>query len=89
MVNGIDKKRLSQKHDKFFPFLGARIEDTNQYLIPVRKEQPDYLILIVGYIYIYDIQCRVRFFDSRYKVSFMWESNPSPRISVPMLFRLS
>ena len=55
MVNGIDKKRLSQKHDKFFPFLGARIEDTNQYLIPVRKEQPDYLILIVGYIYIYMI----------------------------------
>ena len=50
MVNGIDEKRLSKKHGnvKVFHFSGARIEDTNQYIIPIIKKQPDYLILHVG-----------------------------------------
>ena len=50
MVNGIDEKRLSKKHGnvKVFHFSGARIEDINQYIIPIIKKQPDYLILHVG-----------------------------------------
>ena len=50
MVNGIDEKRLSQKHGKVkvFHFSVARIEDTNQYITPIIKKQPDYLILHVG-----------------------------------------
>ena len=47
MVNGIDEKRLSKKHSnvKVFHFPGARIEDINQYIAPIIKKQPDYLIL--------------------------------------------
>ena len=47
MVNGIDEKRLSQKHGnvKTFHFSGARIEDLNHYIVPVIKNKPDYLIL--------------------------------------------
>ena len=47
MVNGIDEKRLSKKHSnvKVFHFSGARIEDFNQYIAPIIKKQPDYLIL--------------------------------------------
>ena len=50
MVNGIDEERLSQKHGKVkvFHFSVARIDDTNQYIIPIIKKQPDYLILHVG-----------------------------------------
>ena len=50
MVNGIDKKRLCKKHGnvKVFHFSGARIEDTNQYITPIVKKQPGYLILHVG-----------------------------------------
>ena len=50
MVNGIDEKRLSKKHGnvKVFHFSGARIEDINQYIIPIIKKQPDYLILHVA-----------------------------------------
>ena len=50
MVKSIDEKRLPKKHGniKVFHFLGARIEDVNQYIIPVIKRQPDYLILHVG-----------------------------------------
>ena len=50
MVNGIDEKRLSEKHDnvKVFHFSGARTEDINQYITPIMKKQPDYLILHVG-----------------------------------------
>ena len=50
MVNGTDEKRLTKKHGnvKVFHFSGARIEDTNQYIIPIIKKQPDYLILHVG-----------------------------------------
>ena len=49
MVNSIDEKRLSKKHGnvKVFHFSGARIEDINQYIIPIIKKQPDYLILHV------------------------------------------
>ena len=49
MVNGIDKKLLSKKHGKVkvVHFSGARIEDINQYIIPIIKKQPDYLILHV------------------------------------------
>ena len=47
MVNGIDEKRLSKKHGnvKVFHFSGARIEEINQYIAPIIKKQPDYLIL--------------------------------------------
>ena len=47
VVNGIDEKRLSKKYGnvKVFHFSGARIEDINQYIIPIIKKQPDYLIL--------------------------------------------
>ena len=50
MVNCIYEKRLSKKHGnvKVFHFSGARIEDINQYIIPIIKKQPDYLILHVG-----------------------------------------
>ena len=50
MVNGIDEKQLSKKHGnvKVFHFSGARIEDIDQYIIPIIKKQPDYLILHVG-----------------------------------------
>ena len=50
MVNGIDEKRLSKKHGnvKAFHFSGARIEDINQYIIPIIKKQPYYLILHEG-----------------------------------------
>ena len=50
IVNGIDEKRLSKKHGnvKVFHFSGARIDDINQYIIPIIKKQPDYLILYVG-----------------------------------------
>ena len=50
MVNGIDEKRLSKKHGniKFFHFSGERIEDINQYIIPIIKKQADYLILNIG-----------------------------------------
>ena len=50
MVNGIDEKRLSQKHGnvKVFQFSGAKIEDTNQCIISIIKKQPDYLILHTG-----------------------------------------
>ena len=50
MVNGIDEKRLSKKHGnvKVFHFSGARIEDISQYITPIIKKQPDYLILHVG-----------------------------------------
>ena len=49
MVNGIDKKRLSQKYGrvKVFHFSGARIEDLNHYIMPIIKNKPDYLILHV------------------------------------------
>ena len=33
---------------KFVPFLGARIEDLNHYIVPIIKTKPDYLILHVG-----------------------------------------
>ena len=47
MVNGIDEKRLSKTHGnvKVFHFSGARIEEINQYIAPIIKNQPDYLIL--------------------------------------------
>ena len=50
MLNGIDEKLLSKKHGnvKVFHFSRARIEDINQYIIPIVKKQPDYLILHVG-----------------------------------------
>ena len=50
MVNGIDEKRLSKKHGnvKVFHFSGARIEEINQYIIPIIMKQQDYLILHVG-----------------------------------------
>ena len=50
MVNGIDKKRLSQKHGNVnvFHFSGARMEDINQCIIPIIKQQADYLNLHVG-----------------------------------------
>ena len=50
MVSGIDEKRLSKKHSNVnvFHFAGARIEDVNQYIIPIIKKEPDYLILHVG-----------------------------------------
>ena len=50
MLNGIDEKRLSKKHGNVnvFHFSRARIEDINQYIIPIVKKQPDYLILHVG-----------------------------------------
>ena len=50
MVNSIDEKRFSKKHGnvKVFHFSGARIQDINQYIIPIIKKQPDYLILHVG-----------------------------------------
>ena len=50
MVNGIDEKRLSKKHGnvKSFHFSGARIEYINQYIIPIIKKKPHYLILHVG-----------------------------------------
>ena len=50
MVNGIDEKRLSQKHGnvKVFDFSGARIEDLNHYIVPIIKNKPEYLILHVG-----------------------------------------
>ena len=40
MVNGIDEKRLSHKHGnvKVFHFSVARIEDINQYIIPIIKK---------------------------------------------------
>ena len=49
MVNGIDEKWLSQRHGnvKVFHFSGARIQDINQYIIPIIKKLPDYLILHV------------------------------------------
>ena len=49
MVNEIDEKRLSQKYDnvKVFHFSGARIEDLNHYIVPIIKNEPDYLILHV------------------------------------------
>ena len=49
MVNGIDKKLLAKKHGKVkvVHFSGARIEDINQYIIPIIKTQPYYLILHV------------------------------------------
>ena len=50
MVSGVDEKRLSKKHSNVnvFQFAGARIEDVNQYIIPIIKKEPDYLILHVG-----------------------------------------
>ena len=50
MVNGIDEKRWSKKHGnvEVFHFSGARIEYINQYIIPIFKKQPDYLILHLG-----------------------------------------
>ena len=50
MVNGIDENQLSKKHGnvKVFHFSGPRIEDINQYIIPIIKKQPDYLILHVS-----------------------------------------
>ena len=50
IVNRIDEKQLSKKHGnvKVFHFSRARIEDINQYIIPIIKRQPDYLILHVG-----------------------------------------
>ena len=50
MVNGIDEKRLSQKHGnvKVFHFSGARIEDLRHYIVPIIKNKPDYLILHIG-----------------------------------------
>ena len=41
---------MSKKHGnvKLFLFSGARIEDINQYIIPIIKKQPDYLILHAG-----------------------------------------
>ena len=49
VVNDIDEKRLSKKHgnSKDFHFSGARIEDIIQYIIPIIRKQPDYLILHV------------------------------------------
>ena len=50
MVNGIDEKLLSRKHSniKVFHFSEAIIEDVNQYIVPIIKKQPDYLILHTG-----------------------------------------
>ena len=50
IVNRIDEKQLSKKHGnvKVFHFSRARIEDINQYIIPIIKRQSDYLILHVG-----------------------------------------
>ena len=50
MVNVIDEKRLFKKHGnvKVFHFSGGRIEDISQYITPIIKKQPDYLILHVG-----------------------------------------
>ena len=47
MVNYTDEKRLYKKHGnvKVFHFSGARIKDINQYIIPIIKKQPDYVIL--------------------------------------------
>ena len=41
---------MVKKHGKVkvFHFSGARIEDINQYIIPIIKKQPDYLIRHVG-----------------------------------------
>ena len=41
MVNGIDKKRLSQKYSnvKVFNSSGARIEDLNHDIVPIIKKQ--------------------------------------------------
>ena len=49
VVNDIDEKQLSKKHGniKDFHFSGARIEDIIQYIIPIIRKQPDYLILHV------------------------------------------
>ena len=49
MLNGIGAKRLSRRHAniKAFHVSGTRIEDINQYIIPIIKKQPDYLILHV------------------------------------------
>ena len=46
MVNNVEEKRLSKKHGnvKVFHFSGARIKDINQYIMPIIKKQPDYLI---------------------------------------------
>ena len=43
MENGIDEKRLPKKHGNItvFHFSGARIEDINQYIIPIIKKQPE------------------------------------------------
>ena len=50
MINRIDEKRFSQKFGnvKVFHFSGARIEDLNQYIVPIIKNKPDYLILHAG-----------------------------------------
>ena len=50
MVNGVNEKRLSKTHGNImvFHFSGPRIEDISQYIIPIIKKQPDYLILHVG-----------------------------------------
>ena len=50
MINETDDKRLSQKFGnvKVFHFSGARIEDLNQYIVPIIKNKPDYLILHAG-----------------------------------------
>ena len=46
MVNNVEEKRLSKKHGnvKVFHFSGARIKNINQYIMPIIKKQPDYLI---------------------------------------------
>ena len=41
---------MVKKHGKVkvFHFSGARIEDINQYIIPIMNKQPDYFIRHVG-----------------------------------------
>ena len=49
MINGVDEKGLSKKHGNVedFQLTWAKTEDMNQYIIPLIKMQPDYLILHV------------------------------------------
>ena len=50
MVNSYDEKRFSKKHSnvKVFHFSEKRIENINQYIIPIIKNLPNYLILNVA-----------------------------------------
>ena len=50
MVNSYDEKRFSKKHSnvKVFHFSEKRIENINQYIIPIIKNLPNYWILNVA-----------------------------------------